>query len=264
MQNSKQIINLCVLFLRRPLLGPLLILPLLILTAFSGCQPHSAASLQLQLQWQGQPLRCDSNLTLGSQTFQLAQLQLFLSDFRQNQSIALTPGPYSNDRLVLLGIDCQSNDAGQWQIPLANGLTPGPLSFTLSVPALLNHQNPLLAEAPLQQTDMHWSWQHGYKFLRLDLTGHANWSLHLGATGCSGPSVMRAPTTPCQQPNQVQVNLQYSGQQTLVLDLAPLLQDFGANGENSCMSDPQTRSCRQLLPRLGVAASAVEGLWQLR
>jgi uncharacterized repeat protein (TIGR04052 family) len=249
MQNSKQIINFCAIFL---------------LVVLGGCQPQHPAPLQLQLQWQGQPLRCDSPMTLAGQTFQLSQLQLFLSDFHQTKPIALTPGPYSNDRLVLLGIDCQSNDLGQWQIPLATALTPGPLNFTLGVPADLNHQNPLLATPPLQQTDMHWSWQHGYKFLRLDLTGHANWSLHLGSTGCKGPSVMRAPSTPCQQPNQIQVSVQYSGQQQLVLDLAPLLQDFGANGENSCMSDPQTHSCRQLLPRLGVAASAVEGLWQLR
>lgn len=249
MQNSKQVINYCAIFL---------------LLALGGCQPQHQAPLQLQLQWQGQPLRCDSDLTLAGQTFRLAQLQLFLSDFHQNQPVALTPGPYSNDRLVLLGIDCQSNDAGQWQIPLASALTTGPLSFTVGVPAELNHQNPLVATAPLQQTDMHWSWQQGYKFLRLDLTGHASWSLHLGSTGCKGPSVMRAPQSPCQQPNQLQVQLQYSGQQQLVLDLAPLLQDFGASGDNSCMADRQTRSCQQLLPRLGVDASAVAGLWQLR
>ena len=249
MQNSKQIINYCTTFL---------------LCFLAGCQPQRPAPLQLHLQWQGQPLRCDSNLTLDGQTFQLAQLQLFLSDFHQTKPIALTPGPYSNDRLVLLGIDCQSNDAGQWHIPLASALTAGPLNFTLGIPAELNHQNPLLAAAPLQQTDMHWSWQHGYKFLRLDLTGTANWSLHLGSTGCKGPSVMRAPQSPCQQPNQVQVQLQYSGQPQLILDLGPLLQDFGASGDNSCMSDPQTKSCRQLLPRLGVDASAVAGLWQLR
>lgn len=249
MQNSKQIINFYAIFL---------------LFALGGCQPQNPPGLHLQLQWQGQPLRCDSNLTLAGQTFQLAQLQLFLSDFSQTKPIALTPGPYSNDRLVLLGVDCQSNDAGQWHIPLASVLTTGPLSFSLGVPADLNHQNPLLAATPLQQTDMHWSWQHGYKFLRLDLTGHANWSLHLGSTGCTSPSVMRPPQSPCQQPNLVKVQLQYSGQQQLVLDLAPLLQDFGASGENSCMSDPQTNSCRQLLPRLGVDASAVAGLWQLR
>jgi uncharacterized repeat protein (TIGR04052 family) len=253
MQNSKQIINFCAIFL---------------LAGLFGCQPQKPAALQLQLLWQGQPLRCDSNLTLASQTFQLAQLQLFLSDFRQQQRIAMRPGPHSNDRLVLLGVDCQSNDKGQWHIPLAGALTPGPLSFSIGVPADLNHQNPLLAATPLQQTDMHWSWQHGYKFLRLDLTGSANWSLHLGSTGCKGPSVMRPPQNPCQQPNQVQVQLQYSGQQQLLLDLAPLLQDFEANGENSCMSDPQTKSCQQLLPRLGVGAdpgsSAGAGLWQLR
>lgn len=253
MQNSKQIINYCVIFL---------------LGVLSGCQPQQPPTLQLQLQWQGQPLHCDSDLTLAGKTFQLSQLQLFLSDFRQTESIALTPGPFSNERLVLLGIDCQSNDNGQWQIPLAGALTAGPLSFTLGVPADLNHQNPLVAPAPLQQTDMHWSWQQGYKFLRLDLTGHASWSLHLGSTGCKGPSVMRAPQSSCQQPNQVQVQLQYSGQPQLVLDLAPLLQDFGANGDNSCMADRQTQSCRQLLPRLGVDTglgnSAVAGLWQLR
>lgn len=249
MQKSKQIIKYCLFFL----------LPWLV-----ACQPPLTKPLQLQLQWQGQPLRCDTQLTLAGQVFQLAQLQLFLSDFHQQQAVALTPGPYNSARVVLLGIDCQSQDSGQWQIPFATALTPGPLRFTLGVPMDLNHQNPLLASAPLQQTDMHWSWQHGYKFLRLDLTGAAQWSLHLGSTGCSGPSVMRAPQQPCSQPNQVVVELQYNDQQQLILDLAPLLHDMAANDGNSCMSDPQTHSCRQLLPRLGIGANAVAGLWQLR
>jgi uncharacterized repeat protein (TIGR04052 family) len=249
MQNSKQIINCCVIF---------------ILTLLTGCQPPAPPALQFAVHWQGQPLRCDSELTLAGQTFRLGQLQLFLSDFAQNQPIALTPGPLSSDRLVLLGIDCQSNDSGQWQIPLAAALQPGPLKFTLGVPAAINHQNPLQAQAPLQQSDMHWNWQHGYKFLRLDLTGSANWSLHLGSTGCSAPSVMRAPTTPCQRPNQIPVSMQYSAGSTLILDLAPLLADFVATGENSCMADVQTHSCQQLLPRLGVNGTAATGLWQLR
>lgn len=248
MQNCKLFIKSCIFF---TLLG------------LASCQPQPQPMLNFALHWQGKPLRCDSQLTLGDQTFQLAQLQLFLSDFSQTQPIALQSGPYSNERVVLLGIDCQSNDPGQWQIPLTSSLTPGPFSFTLGIPAELNHQNPLVAQAPLQQTDMHWSWQHGYKFLRLDLTGAAGWSLHLGSTGCQGPSVMRPPQAPCQQPNQIRVQLQYQAQQQLVLDLAPLLKDFAANGNNSCMSDRQTHSCRQLFPRLGIDATAVEGLWQL-
>jgi len=44
----------------------------------------------------------------------------------------------------------------------------GDLSFSIGVPNYLNHQNPVKAQPPLNQSAMHWQWLSGYKFLRLE------------------------------------------------------------------------------------------------
>ncbi|RYE41804.1 MAG: metallo-mystery pair system four-Cys motif protein, partial [Hyphomicrobiales bacterium] len=42
------------------------------------------------------------------------------------------------------------------------------LRFTLGVPPHLNHVDPASVKAPLNATHMFWSWQSGYKSMRLD------------------------------------------------------------------------------------------------
>jgi uncharacterized repeat protein (TIGR04052 family) len=82
------------------------------------------------------------------------------------------------------------------------------IRFTLGVPFELNHANPMTAAAPLNQGDLFWSWQSGYKFLRVDLADAAGeWSFHLGSTGCVSASALRAPQSPCAQPNRVKIEL---------------------------------------------------------
>ncbi len=228
----------------------------------SACQPKTTATLRVQLLWQGQPIDCKSTLMLGGQPWQLQQLQFYLSAFsQQQQPLLLQPNDYQSEQLALLGTDCQS--AGQWQLQFATPLQHTPLTFELGVPFLLNHQNPLTAGIPLQQLDMHWAWQNGYKFFRLDLNGpQHDWSLHLGSSGCSSASVMRAPLKPCVAPNRVQIQLPYQGQSTLTLDLAKLLGDFIPAADNSCMADPASLSCQRLLPALGIGSTSQ--LWALR
>jgi uncharacterized repeat protein (TIGR04052 family) len=233
-----------------------------LLILLSACQPKSNSTLQVQLQWQGQPINCESTFMLGDQRWQLQQLQFYLSAFsQQQQPLLLQPNDYQSAELALLGTDCQS--AGQWQLQFATPLHHAPLEFELGVPFLLNHQNPLTAGIPLQQLDMHWAWQSGYKFFRLDLNGpQHDWSLHLGSSGCSSASVMRAPKTPCLAPNRVRVQLPYQGQSTLTLDLAQLLGDFIPTADNNCMADPASLSCQQLLPALGIGGTST--VWALR
>mgnify|MGYP003863937477 CR=1 FL=1 len=228
----------------------------------NACQPKTAATLQVQLLWQGQPIDCQSNLMLGGQSWQLQQLQFYLSNFSQHQQpLLLQPNEYQSEQLALLGTDCQSK--GQWQLQFATPLQHAPLTFELGVPFVLNHQNPLTAGIPLQQLDMHWAWQSGYKFFRLDLNGQQHdWSLHLGSSGCSSASVMRAPTKPCVAPNRAQIQLPYQGQSTLTLDLAALFGDFIPAADNSCMADPASLSCQQLLPALGIEGT--HKVWALR
>jgi uncharacterized repeat protein (TIGR04052 family) len=80
--------------------------------------------------------------------------------------------------------------------------------FSVGVPFDLNHSNPLTAAAPLNRTELFWSWQLGYKFLRVELTDdqHAS-AFHLGSTGCSSASALRPPQQPCAQPNVMRVEL---------------------------------------------------------
>ena len=77
-----------------------------------------------------------------------------------------------------------------------------------SVPFALNHANPLTATAPLDRSELFWTWQAGHKFLRVDLLDAGReWSFHLGSTGCSSASALRPPAAPCAQPNVMRVEI---------------------------------------------------------
>lgn len=247
------------------LFSPVTLPSVAVASLLTACQPveKPAATLQLQLLWQGQPWQCGQPIQLGQHTLQLETLQLYLSQFRQQDTVLLRQTDYSSDQAVLLGIDCrdaQPQATAQWSIPLQSQLSNGPLHFTLGLPEALNHQNPLQASSVFQAPDMHWNWQFGYKFFRLDLAPAADntaananpWSFHLGSTGCEAPSVMRAPTAPCQAPNRVAVTVNYQAGQQLTLDLAPLLQGITPSSDNSCMADRQVQTCQLLLSRLGL------------
>src|SRR5262249_24683963 len=55
--------------------------------------------------------------------------------------------------------------------------------FLLAVPFELDHIDEATAPAPLNLDGMFWSWQDGYKFLRID-TAFDNVRVHVGSMGC--------------------------------------------------------------------------------
>ena len=234
---------------------------LLLLLLLSGCDNTTTAnssSLALQLQFNGQPLSCDTAMMLSDKPWQLAQLQLYLSDFSlNNKPLLLDPTPlHQQPQLALLGTVCNEPANANWQLKFTRPLTSGTLAFSVGVPLARNHQDPLQAKPPLNQSDMYWSWQQGYKYLRLELTGaDSQWALHLGATGCQSPSPMRPPSSACQQQNRPQIAVAYQSGQSLSLDLAPLLDGISLSADNHCMSDANRLSCQTLLPRLGIGAT---------
>uniref|UniRef100_A0A486XIS8 Copper-binding protein MbnP-like domain-containing protein n=1 Tax=Rheinheimera sp. BAL341 TaxID=1708203 RepID=A0A486XIS8_9GAMM len=212
----------------------------------------------LQLQFNGQPLSCDTVITLADNSWQLGQFQLYLSDFSlNNKPLLLDPTPaHQQPQLALLGTVCSEPAFDNWQLKFTRPLTSGTLAFSVGVPLARNHQDPLQAKPPLNQSDMYWSWQQGYKYLRLELNGaDSQWALHLGATGCQSPSPMRPPSSACQQQNRPQIAVAYQSGQSLSLDLAPLLDGISLSADNHCMSDPNRLSCQALLPRLGIGAA---------
>ena len=127
------------------------------------------------------------------------------------------------------------------------------VEFLLGIPFAHNHGNPLVAAPPLNVASMFWTWQSGYKFLRIDIANE--WSFHLGSTGCVSASAVRPPEEPCRQPNAARIRLAsdtpHAG--TIVVDLDALLAHIDTAGEDNCMEAFADRdACRGLLANLGM------------
>ncbi len=128
--------------------------------------------------------------------------------------------------------------------------------FTLGVPFARNHNDQAIAPSPLNLSGLFWSWQDGYKFLRVD-TAFDNLRVHLGSTGCtySRPNVVAG----CARPNRAEIWLDDfdPSTQVIVADLAALLADSDLNSNQpdtppGCMSDPNDSDCAPILRNLGV------------
>lgn len=136
--------------------------------------------------------------------------------------------------------------------------------FTVGVPEDLNHEDPTLAASPLNLTAMHWSWQGGYKFVRMDLstTGFPEgWFFHLGSTGCEADA--DGVVTGCSSPNRAEVSLDLDPDtQAVVLDLSALLAgsdvDTDGGGAQGCMSSPDDPECPALLEHVGADLFSAE------
>ena len=132
------------------------------------------------------------------------------------------------------------------------------LRFTIGVPFELNHADPAAAASPLNLTTMHWSWQGGYKFLRMDLSTAglpAGWFVHLGSTGCEADA--DGVVTGCSTPNRVEVEVDLDPMTgVVVLDFASLLEtsdvDADGGGAQGCMSAPDDPECPAIMERLGL------------
>jgi len=128
------------------------------------------------------------------------------------------------------------------------------LLFTIGVPFDLNHGDPLLAAAPLDDTAMHWHWRAGYKFMRAGVrTADDGFWIHLGSTACEGTV---GHITGCRFPNRVNVLLPefLPGKDSVVVDLAALLKetDLLDAEATDCSSGPAERSCEAPFRALGL------------
>ncbi|MBV2129411.1 MbnP family copper-binding protein [Arsukibacterium indicum] len=228
----------------------------------SSCQPEGKSPrtnlLPVKLSWQQQAISCHHSFELENQQWQIRNLKFYLSDFSLDQHpLSLVASTWQQSQLVLLGTNCQGNS--NWQVHFQQPLISGQLSFTLGLPFAINHQNPLTATTPLNHGDMFWSWQLGYKFLRLDMQSQLQgWAFHLGSTGCQSASVLRPPLTPCNAANTYRITLRYQPGQHLHLDLAQLLNQLVPTVDNSCMSDNLLASCQLLFNNL-----AQRQIWQM-
>ncbi|WP_273690407.1 MbnP family copper-binding protein [Ketogulonicigenium vulgare] len=205
------------------------------------------------------------------------------------QPITLTANDWQHENVTLLDFENGAGHcAGTGNAPM-NTVISGEVpegdyigvSLTLGVPFALNHIDPTLASAPLNTTGMFWTWQNGFRFLRIDFApaggtpmaheghgGHSDhgnasgWYLHLGSTQCAAASQTEAPSA-CVFPNRTTASFTSfdPATQVIVVDPAPVLRDADVtvnapDTSPGCMSFPGDADCDSVIPKLGLAYGA--------
>lgn len=165
--------------------------------------------------------------------------------------VRLDANAWQNDRTALVAL------GGNTENRVVSGRVEdgrfGAIEFLLGVPFERNHGNPLAAPPPLNVPSMFWTWQSGYKFVRLDIGN--DWSFHLGSTGCVSASAVRPPGEPCRQPNGARIRLVNDAPVvgTIAVDLDALLAHIDTTVEENCMAAyADHEACRRLLTNLGL------------
>jgi uncharacterized repeat protein (TIGR04052 family) len=153
----------------------------------------------------------------------------------------------------------QTNDVISGTVPTAEYTG---VKFVMGVPFEKNHGNQATAPDPLSVESMFWSWQSGYKFLRIDTFDPITsdeFRAHLGSTGCQGQPPV-SPVTSCARPNRAEVELEDFDplSDSIIADLGSLLadSDVTSNTEGTppgCMSDSSDPECDPIFANLGIS-----------
>jgi len=206
----------------------------------------------------------DSTLTISDFRFFVQSVEL-KNDAGDYVPVTLTENDWQAEGAALLDFEDGCNDLGTEPTnatvigTIPAGTYDG-IRFEMGVPFEANHDNPSTAPSPLNLTSMHWNWQGGYKFLRIDSGNFSmtDWRMHLGSTGCDGDPVSGG-TTACSAPNRVAVEFPSfdAGTDVIKADLAALV-DGAALDVNQpetpvgCMAGPTDSDCAPLFNNLGL------------
>ncbi len=221
---------------------------------------------------------CDSTvegLGTGNSSFTPTDLRLYVSAFTVHNAageqapVSLNQdGLWQLQDLALLDFEDKTGNCSNGTSAtnhVVQGTVPAgdwsSLSFEVGVPFALNHQDVATASSPLNLSTLFWSWQGGYKFIRLEgkSTGlPTGWLFHLGSTGCETDGEGKV-TEACSSPNRAHVEIaDWSPEKTIALRLDSLLSgadlDLDGGGAPGCMSAPEDPECAALFGKLGIPA----------
>lgn len=233
--------------------------------AFLGAscsQPNQELSIPFSATWDGAPVDCSSTSpALSDLRFYVSELQLIDSGGAATDAHFATGLQWQNDAVALIdledGTGACMNGTTETSSELVIVVPPGDyrgLRFTVGVPFGQNHQNPLAAEPPLDDPDMHWHWRSGYKFLRAGIrTGNDGFWIHTGSAGCEGTV---GNISNCRLPHRVAVDLPdfVPGTNSINIDLAQLLSGTNLDDElaSDCSSGPPESACVAPFAALGI------------
>ena len=231
-----------------------------------GCGESATEPVRLEF-------RLESSLPLCAAGTASGQLRFYVSDLRLIDAhgaasavqLDATPAQSQADGVALVTWMGNCGQApGAQADAMANPAVTGRVAsaayqaveFELGAPFELNHANPLTAPPPLNVASMFWTWQTGYKFLRLDVG--TDWSFHLGSTGCLSESAVRPPKA-CGRPNRATIRLPAAAafKGVAVVDLDNLLAGLDLAATENCVDAYREREeCRRLLNKLGIDAES--------
>lgn len=212
--------------------------------------------------WQGEPINCTSPGTA------LTDLRLYVSNVQlvdnrgQSHDVRFaTEMAWQNDAVAFIDLEdgtgaCRNGTAelSTYVLGVAKVNEYRGLRFTVGVPFRINHENPLTAETPLDDPDMHWHWRSGYKFLRAGVaTDNDGFWMHVGSAGCEGTV---GNITGCTFPNRIDVELRdfVVDKHAVNIDLGVLVSgtDLDDGAPTDCSSGPAEAACTAPFATLGI------------
>ncbi|WP_437980536.1 MbnP family copper-binding protein [Sorangium sp. So ce117] len=241
----------------------------------SGGAEAIAVALQFEGRVRDEVFSCSETYAVGSASTDvgLNDFRLYIHDVRLRRADGEeVPLSLEQDELwqyqdvVLLDFEDRSGTCANGTEE-TNGVVRGTvpagdydgLSFKLGVPFDLNHGDASSAPSPLNLTGLFWSWNDGYKFLRLDSVSTADdtpFLVHIGSTGCMPGA--DGGVAACDRPNVAEIVFEGIDPLTtkVLVDYAALVadSDLSASADDipGCMSDPSDSECLPLFTHLGI------------
>jgi uncharacterized repeat protein (TIGR04052 family) len=246
-------------------------------TAPSGPQP---VTIKLAARVGTQPFVCGqtySNLGTPATTATATDFMLYVSNVRLLASngtevpVTLTPdNRWQADNVALIDFatggasSACPNATPETNLEVKGTVPAGTytgVKFELGLPFERNHQDQTTAAGPYSVSRMFWSWNAGYKAVRLDLsTGGfpTGWFIHLGSTGCTPTGTASTVPTSCVAPNRPTITLTGfdPSRDQIIADVAQLVAASNLNinqgGPAGCMSGITDNDCPALFAAFGL------------
>lgn len=204
-----------------------------------------------------------ADVTIQDFRFYVHDVRLVDASGEETPFVLEDDGMWQNGEVALLDFENGCGDMGNSQLrTIVEGRAPAGdyvgVRFKLGVPAELNHQNPTEAAPPLSLSDMFWTWNAGYKFMRIDASSSLAeaWRVHLGSTRCEGDMMGNAT---CMDENAPEIALEGFDPMvgTVVADFSALVAasmlDNTADTPPGCMTHPgDDPDCAPLFTNLGL------------
>ncbi|MEL6179239.1 MAG: MbnP family copper-binding protein, partial [Myxococcota bacterium] len=171
-------------------------------------------------------------------------------------------GIWQTSGVALLDFEDGCGDGGSTEVNATiTGMAPNKtytgIEFTVGLPPELNSMDIVLEMrgSPLNITSMWWSWQSGYKFIRIDTMN--DFRIHLGSAGCGEDFNCTAPNQPTFRIDGMDL-----ATQTVTLDVAALVSgtDVTQNTDMTapgCMSGAGDPECVGIFDALGLEYDGV-------